>query len=247
VTFEVSEGDIVGLIGPNGAGKTTLIDAISGFAPATGTVSLDGVALERLKPHQRIRAGLGRTFQAIELWEDLTVEENVVVGLAAAASRPHLPIHHGVSGDGASGDGAGGHRPVGRDGMAEVFGLLGLGEVADRPAGELSQGQRQLVSIARALVGRPKVLLLDEPAGGLDSTESQWLGERLRAIRDSGVTILLIDHDMHLVLNLCDQIQVLNFGKIIAAGPPAAIRADRTVAQAYLGDTHATPTTAGTA
>jgi ABC-type branched-subunit amino acid transport system ATPase component len=123
---------------------------------------------------------------------------------------------------------------------------LGLGEVADRPAGELSQGQRQLVSIARALVGRPKVLLLDEPAGGLDSTESQWLGERLRAIRDSGVTILLIDHDMHLVLNLCDQIQVLNFGKIIAAGPPAAIRADRTVAQAYLGDTHATPTTAGT-
>jgi ABC-type branched-subunit amino acid transport system ATPase component len=198
--------------------------------------------LQRLKPHQRIRAGLGRTFQAIELWEDLTVEENVVVGLAAAAGRHRPSGYHPASGDGVSGDGAAARR----DGLGEVFDLLGLGEVRDRPAGELSQGQRQLVSIARALVGRPKVLLLDEPAGGLDSSESLWLGERLRKIRDSGVTILLIDHDMHLVLNLCDQIQVLNFGKIIAAGPPAAIRADRAVAEAYLGSTHATPTAAGT-
>jgi ABC-type branched-subunit amino acid transport system ATPase component/branched-subunit amino acid ABC-type transport system permease component len=225
VSFDVAEGNIVGLIGPNGAGKTTLIDAISGFAPASGEVLLAGVHIEHQKPHQRIRAGLGRTFQAIELWDDLSVEENVVVGLAAAAGR---------------------HTTASKEDLTQVFGLLGLTEVRNRPAGELSQGQRQLVSIARALVGRPKVLLLDEPAGGLDSTESLWLGERLRSIRDSGVTILLIDHDMHLVLNLCDQIQVLNFGRIIASGPPASIRGDRAVADAYLGSTHAT-TAAGTA
>ena len=218
VTLDVPEGAIVGLIGPNGAGKTTLIDAISGFATASGAISLSGRRIDHLKPHQRIRAGLGRTFQAIELWNDLTVSENVVVGLAAATGRA----------------GAGPHA------LEETFEVLGLAAVAHRPAGELSQGQRQLVSIARALIGRPKVLLLDEPAAGLDSAESQWLGDRLRDIRDSGVTIFLIDHDMGLVLGLCDHIEVLNFGSIIASGPPSAIRGDRLVAEAYLGSTHAT-------
>ena len=119
--------------------------------------------------------------------------------------------------------------------------LLGLGDLRDRRPAELSQGRRQLVSIARALVGHPDVLLLDEPAGGLDSSESQWLGERLRDVRDSGVTILMVDHDMHLVLNLCDRIEVVNFGRLIASGPPSSIRADRAVADAYLGSTHAAP------
>ena len=123
--------------------------------------------------------------------------------------------------------------------MTGVFELLGLGPVEERPAGELSQGQRQLVSIARALAGRPDVLLLDEPAGGLDTNESHWLGERLRNIRDSGVTIVMVDHDMSLVLGLCDQIHVLNFGEVIASGTPTQIRADRRVAEAYLGSTHA--------
>ncbi len=117
--------------------------------------------------------------------------------------------------------------------------LLELSDVAERPAGELSQGRRQLVSIARALVGEPRVVLLDEPASGLDTAESQWLGERLRRIRDSGVTILMVDHDMHLVLNLCEQIHVLDFGRLIASGTPAAVKADRRVAEAYLGSTHA--------
>jgi ABC-type branched-subunit amino acid transport system ATPase component len=220
VSLEVPEGSIVGLIGPNGAGKTTLIDAMSGFAPSRGIVALDGRRIDGLKPYERIRAGLGRTFQGIELWNDLSVKENIGVGLAASAGRPD-------------------HADPGADALGRVLDILGLGAVADRPTGELSQGQRQLVSIARALIGQPKVLLLDEPAGGLDSTESLWLADRLRDIRSAGVTVLLIDHDMGLVLGLCDRIHVLNFGSIIASGAPAAIRADRAVAEAYLGSTHA--------
>jgi ABC-type branched-subunit amino acid transport system ATPase component len=202
IDLRLEPGEMVALIGPNGAGKTTAIDAISGFAPASGTVTLGGTRLDRLKPHQRIRAGLGRTFQAIELYEDLSVRENVIVGLTAGVARGDTPA----------------------DQLDRTLGLLGLTEVADRPAAELSQGQRQLVSIARALVGRPRVLLLDEPAGGLDTVESHWLGERLRVIREFGVTILMVEHDMSLVLSLCDEIHVLNFGEIIAEGTAAEIR-----------------------
>jgi ABC-type branched-subunit amino acid transport system ATPase component/branched-subunit amino acid ABC-type transport system permease component len=215
VHFEVPRGRIVGLIGPNGAGKTTLIDAISGFIPSAGAVELCGRAIDSLQPFQRVRSGLGRTFQSIELYEDLSVTENVVVGHAASRAK------------------------VSDEQLSRTLDLLGLGTMRDKAAGELSQGTRQLVSIARALVGEPDVLLLDEPAGGLDSAESQWLGRRLRDIRDSGVSILLIDHDMQLVLDLCDEIQVLNFGKIIAAGTPAEVRADPNVRSAYLGNTHA--------
>ena len=222
VSFGVPRGSIVGVIGPNGAGKTTLIDAISGFAPQDGDVVLGERSLSGLPPHKRVHAGLGRTFQAIELYDDLSVTENVKVGLTAA-TRTH------DDGSKVSND----------EQLGEIFALLGLSEVRGRPAGELSQGQRQLVSVARALAGRPDVLLLDEPAGGLDTNESHWLGERLRNIRDSGVTILLVDHDMSLVLGLCDTIHVLNFGKVIASGTPAEIRADRGVAAAYLGTTHA--------
>ncbi|WP_330255152.1 branched-chain amino acid ABC transporter permease/ATP-binding protein [Nocardia sp. NBC_00565] len=223
VSIAVPRGAIVGLIGPNGAGKTTLIDAISGFTPHEGAVSLDGHSIDDMVAHKRIRAGLGRTFQAIELYDDLSVGENVKVGLTAAGR--HRSARRAPD--------------TGNARLDTVFELLGLAEVRERPAGELSHGQRQLVSIARALAGAPEVLLLDEPAGGLDTTESQWLAERLRDIRDSGITIVMIDHDMNLVLGLCDWIHVLNFGQVIASGPPAAIRADQTVAQAYLGSMRA--------
>ncbi|GAA3703013.1 ABC transporter permease subunit [Gordonia hankookensis] len=213
VTISVPSGAIVGLIGPNGAGKTTLIDAISGFARSSGVITLGSDTLDGLRSHRRIRAGLGRTFQAIELYDDLSVRENVLVGLS----------------------GRGMSAGVDEADLDEIFATLGLSAVSEVAAGELSQGQRQLVSIARALAGRPRVLLLDEPAGGLDTTESAWLGERLKRIRDTGITILLVEHDMSLVLAICDRIEVLNFGRLLAGGAPAEIRGDPAVAEAYLG------------
>ncbi|MEQ6901574.1 ATP-binding cassette domain-containing protein [Nocardioides sp. YIM 152588] len=214
VDLTVRSGTIVGLIGPNGAGKTTLLDALTGFTTAEGSVALAGADLSGRRPHQRVRAGLGRTFQHTELYEDMTVAENVVVGAAAAVGREPREL-------------------------ADVLELLDLAPYAERPVSELSQGRRQLVAIARALIGNPSVLLLDEPAGGLDSNESQWLGLRLRRLRDAGVAILLVDHDMHLVLNVCDDIYVLDFGEVIAHAAPAGIRSDPRVAAAYLGSSHA--------
>ncbi|ROO87889.1 amino acid/amide ABC transporter membrane protein 1 (HAAT family) /amino acid/amide ABC transporter membrane protein 2 (HAAT family) /amino acid/amide ABC transporter ATP-binding protein 1 (HAAT family) [Actinocorallia herbida] len=219
VSFEVREGEILGLIGPNGAGKTTLVDALSGYARCTGSVSLDGRGLDGLPPHRRSRGGLGRTFQGIELYDDLTVRENVLVGTVAAVSR------------------AGAGRAPEPD-LDRLFGTLELTDVADRPVAELSQGRRQLVSVARALAGRPKVVLLDEPAAGLDSAESRWLGERLRAARSGGVTVVMVEHDMGLVLDVCDRVVVLDLGRVIAVGTPEEIKADPAVVAAYLGGAH---------
>jgi len=223
VSFEVFPGEIVGLIGPNGAGKTTLLDAISGYARATGTVALRGRRLDALKPFQRSRGGMGRTFQGIELYDDLSVRENVEVGTMAARSG--------------EGPGLAGGRPV--TDIDAYFKILHLEQVADDPVKQLSVGQRQLVSVARALAGRPSIVLLDEPAAGLDVSESRWLGGRLRAIRDAGTTIVMVDHDMGLVLDVCDRIVVLNLGRVVAVGTPAEIERNDEVKRAYLGTTHA--------
>jgi ABC-type branched-subunit amino acid transport system ATPase component/branched-subunit amino acid ABC-type transport system permease component len=214
VTLTVPGGSVVGLIGPNGAGKTSLIDAVAGFAPASGTVRLAGRRVDRMAPHARVRAGMGRTFQSLELYDDLSVEENVSV--AAVGSRW---VDRGEA-------------------AARTLERLGAGALRDRPAGELSQGERQLVSIARAQVAEPSVLLLDEPAAGLDTSESRWLGERIREIGASGAGVLLVDHDVALVLDVCDHVVVLDFGRVIAEGTPDEIRANRAVADAYLGRVH---------
>jgi ABC-type branched-subunit amino acid transport system ATPase component/ABC-type branched-subunit amino acid transport system permease subunit len=214
LSFSVPEGRIIGLIGPNGAGKTTTMDAICGFASCQGRIELSGRTLHGLMPHRRAALGLGRTFQGAALYEDLTVEENVVVGQHVARDRKRAQV-------------------------TAILSALGVASLSGRRVSELSQGQRQLVAVARALAGQPRLLLLDEPAAGLDSSESTWLAERLRSVRDTGVTILLIDHDMSLVLGLCDEIHVLDFGALIASGDPGEIRGNRRVAAAYLGATHA--------
>ena len=212
VSFEVYPGEIVGVIGPNGAGKTTVIDAITGFAPASGTVTLDGVDLTKAAPHDRSRAGLGRSFQDVELYDDLSVAENVTVGATRSRSKEDVPQR-----------------------VRRVLTMVGLSEEADTEVATLSQGRRQLVSVARVLSADPVVALLDEPAAGLDSTESRWLGDRLRDACNAGTSILLVDHDMELVLTICDRIIVLDLGEVIASGPPEVIRADDNVIRAYLG------------
>lgn len=233
VSFRVDQGQIVGLIGPNGAGKTTTIDALCGFHPYEGSILLEGVSIDGLAPHRRAGLGLARTFQLAGVSDDLIVEENVLVGQhrragphsgprlrrGAAETHEHAHTHDHVT-------------------LDRILAQLGLTEMRGLPVSLLSQGQRQLVSVARALAGNPRLLLLDEPAAGLDSTESLWLADRLREVRDAGVTILLVDHDMSLVLSLCDSIEVLDFGASIAAGTPAEIRTNEQVSTAYLGATH---------
>jgi branched-chain amino acid transport system ATP-binding protein len=222
VDLAVEEGELVGLIGPNGAGKTTFIDAITGFVRYTGTIELDGRDLAGLPPHARARRGLARTWQSTELFDDLTVRENLEVG----AERPSfLALAAEVVGRGI---------PTGES-PDEALQLLGLGGITDAMPAELTQGQRKLVGVARAIAMRPRLLCLDEPAAGLDTRESEALGQRLRQIADTGTTTLLIDHDMGLVLNICDRIVVLEFGKVIAAGPPDEVRRDARVVKAYLG------------
>jgi branched-chain amino acid transport system ATP-binding protein len=218
----VEEGQLVGLIGPNGAGKTTFVDAITGFVRYTGGAELDGRDLAGMPPHARARRGLARTWQSTELFDDLTVRENLMV----AAERPSwLALAAELVG-----------RPAGDDAAStEALALLEIGSLADAMPSELTQGQRKLVGVARAIAMRPRLLCLDEPAAGLDTHESAELGRQLRQIADAGTATLLIDHDMGLVLAICDRIVVLEFGKVIAAGPPDEVRRDPLVVKAYLG------------
>jgi sulfate-transporting ATPase len=215
VSLSVDAGSVVGLIGPNGAGKTSVIDAVTGFAPAQGKVGVFGSDISDRKPHARVRAGLGRTFQSLELYDDLSVEENVSVAAFGAGRSAEQD-----------------------DAIGAALDLVGIGALRGRPAGDLSQGERQLVSIARACVAKPSVLLLDEPAAGLDGAERGHLSERIRALGDAGTGVLLVDHDVSLLLQLCDEIYVLDFGSVIAHGTPADIRANPAVAEAYLGAVH---------
>jgi branched-chain amino acid transport system ATP-binding protein len=222
VDLDVQEGELVGLIGPNGAGKTTFVDAVTGFVPYAGRIELDGLDLGGLSPHARAVRGLARTWQSTELFDDLTVREN----LAVASRRPSLwQVAKELFGDSATTSGE----------IEQALELLDLVWAADLMPGDLSQGQRKLVGVARAIVTEPRLLCLDEPAAGLDTGESEELGRRLRGLTDKGHSMLLIDHDMGFVLSVCDRIFVLEFGKLIASGPPGTVRSDPRVVTAYLG------------
>ena len=225
LNLKVEQGQLVGLIGPNGAGKTTTIDALTGFVPARGVVTFDGEEIEDRSSTQRARAGLARTWQSSELFDDLTILENLQV----AAERVTI---------------AGFIRDLFKprnDDVSELMAILAsldLDHAAHLLPTELSHGQRKLVGVARSLAAKPKVLLMDEPAAGLDTEESRELGTRIRGLVDGGLSVLLIDHDMGLVLTICDYLYVLDFGQLIAEGTPAEIRADDKVIGAYLGQRH---------
>ncbi|MFF5363677.1 ABC transporter ATP-binding protein [Streptomyces scabiei] len=231
VSLEVGEGQLVGLIGPNGAGKTTFVDAVTGLVAARGKVELDGKDLTGRPPHVRARRGLARTFQSSELFEDLTVAENLQVTADPSTWWTTLGETFG-------------RRPAANPAVPQALAALGLEDLADASAHELSQGRRKLVGVARALAARPRIICLDEPAAGLDTTESAELGRRLRAVAEAGTALLLIDHDMSLVMGICDHVVVLEFGKVIASGTPAQIRTDPAVIAAYLGASAAQPATA---
>jgi ABC-type branched-subunit amino acid transport system ATPase component len=221
VGLRVEQGQLLGLIGPNGAGKTTFIDALTGFVRYRGSVMLDGRDLEGKAPYERARLGLARTWQSVELFDDLTVRENVTVAAdpsALSALRDVVSRSNGQS-----------------ERAADALRAFGLEEHADAVPSELSQGERKLVGVARAYAASPRVLCLDEPAAGLDTLESEVLGRHLREIVDRGIAMLLVDHDMGLVLSISDYVVVLEFGKVIAHGSPETVRRDPAVVSAYLG------------
>ena len=216
VTLELRRGEIVGLIGPNGAGKSTLVNVLSGFdRPSSGTVELEGRDITRWRPSRRGRAGLARTFQHSHAFRSLSVRENVEVAALGAGTPPRAA----------------------RERAEELLAALALSANADAPADALAQGDERRLGVARALATSPRFVLLDEPAAGLPEAELPALSEVVRSVRDDREAgVLLIDHNMGLIMEICDRIHVLDQGRTLAEGTPADIRANLDVAAAYLGE-----------
>ncbi len=212
VNLDVQEGTITGLIGPNGAGKTTLFNVICGIRqPTSGVILFDDKEINRIPTQKRSSLGIGRTFQRLELFTTLSVFDNVLVAAElAGVDNPH-------------------------EVAKEQLLLLGLSNLASTIAGELPTGSARLLEVARALAGHPRLLLLDEPASGLDDAETQQLAQLLRRLKSLSITVLLVEHDMSLIMSVCDQIHVLNLGSVIASGTTDQIQHNPDVIDAYLG------------
>ncbi|MEY2463443.1 MAG: branched-chain amino acid transport system ATP-binding protein [Acidimicrobiaceae bacterium] len=228
VSLSVEAQEIVGLVGPNGAGKTTLFNCLLGMLrPEGGSITFDGTELTRLATHRRARLGIGRTFQRVELFAGLSVREHLLV-----AER----VRGGGGGLWQDLLGRGGPRPAEIRRADEVLALLGIGDVALQPVEALTLGQSRLVEIGRALIGDPRLLLLDEPSSGLDATETAALGTVLTDVRrERGTAILLVEHDLAMVRNVCERLYVLDFGALLAQGACADVLRDERVITAYLG------------
>jgi branched-chain amino acid transport system ATP-binding protein len=230
VSFDVAEGTVKALIGPNGAGKTTLFNIVSGLIrPDGGSVVFGGSPVQGLRPHQIAARGMARTFQHIKLFPKMTVLENIMVGrhvhsrAGFIAGMLNLPFtwkeEKGI-----------------REKSIEIMNFLGIAGFADTEATSLAYGQQRIAELGRALAGEPKLLLLDEPAAGLNMRETAEMGRLISRIRDRGVTVLLVEHDMSLVMNISDEVIVLSYGQKIADDKPLAIQKNREVVRVYLGE-----------
>jgi branched-chain amino acid transport system ATP-binding protein len=232
IDLDVSQGIVQAIIGPNGSGKTTLLNALSGASHAdTGSIQLGGHEVFRLKPHRIARLGLARTFQNIRIFDNLSVIENVKVAAACNSPTSLFDILTGNARHQRS------EADIDRSARAALD-IVGLSRRADDRASQLPYALRRLLEIARALASKPKILLLDEPAAGMNMTESMMLLDTIAQLKSSGITILLVEHNVRLVMGISDRITVLDFGKKIAEGTPSEIQRNPQVVEAYLGRRH---------